>query len=78
MVLDDLRISNGGGRTDDRWRREDEKIVSNDLLSLCLCRGRDGSGWEMCGWGHSFYAAKEEEPVYVGEEQGTRMSYTFK
>lgn len=32
----------------------------------------------MCGWGHSFSALKEEEPVYVGEERGIGMSYLFK
>lgn len=57
---------------------EGEKIARGDLCSLCLCRGDDGSGWEMCGRGHSFYASKEEEPVYVGEEQGLGMSYIFK
>lgn len=63
------RIFSGGGRIGYGWRREGgEEIVRGDLCRFCLCRGEDGSGWEMCGWGYGFYVVKEEEFVYVGEE----------
>lgn len=46
--------------------------------SAFACAGEEMGVVGRCVGGATAFMLQEEEPVCVGEEQGTRMSYTFK